>query len=369
MSNDIQAEVRGAAEQLVRECLAANPVVILGSGASVGLGLPTMGELAERIVDEVGKLGLDPAKWATLFDAWQAGEGLEAALNKAQLDEASPLYAAIVDSVWKMVAWQDVKAFELLRAEMAGPAPRFLPHAKLFKYLFGSSARNVTVITTNYDRLAEYGADQGGFCHRSGFAGGYLRTWRGPTHAPRYLRGDVRQEDRTVDLLKVHGSLDWFREERDRDPIGLPVHAPAEDDLKPPTGMRPVIVPPAKSKYAQTHFEPYRSLMAEADRVFKGAEAFLAIGFGFNDDHVQDNLTRAMRDRPKPFVMVTKSLTDMAKQALDQASKSLRYCVLTEGQPGTTKVYTDQHRDKYPDGVEVEGIDAWRFDGFADEYL
>lgn len=360
MSDDIQAQVRGAAETLVRECLAANPVVILGSGASVGLGLPTMGGLAERIVDEVGKTNPDPVKWKTFTDSLQADEGLEAALNKAQLDEASPLYGAIVDSVWKMVAWQDIKAFETVRAG------HVLPHAKLFKYLFGSSSRNVTVITPNYDRLAEYGADQGGFCHRSGFVGGYLRTWQGPTHAPRYLRGDVRQGDRTVELLKVHGSLDWFRErEGDRDPIGLPVHVPAEEDLKPPTGMRPVIVPPAKAKYAQTHFEPYRSLMAEADRVFKGAEAFLTIGFGFNDDHVQVNLTRAMRDRPKPLVMVTKSLSDMAKKALEQASKSLRYCVLTEGQQGTTKIYTDEHRD----GVEVEGIDAWSFDGFADEYL
>ncbi|MBF0418485.1 MAG: SIR2 family protein [Magnetococcales bacterium] len=359
MSDNIQTKVRSDAEQLVRECLAANPVVILGSGASVGLGLPTMGQLAERIVEEVGKLGLDPAKWTVLFDAWQVGEGLEAALNKAQLDEASPLYAAIVDSVWKMVAWQDVMAFEKVRAG------HVLPHAKLFKYLFGSSARNVTVITPNYDRLAEYGADQGGFCHRSGFVGAYLRTWQGPTHAPRYLRGDVRQEDRTVDLLKVHGSLDWFRAEKDRDAIGLPVHASAEDNLKPPTGMRPVIVPPAKFKYAQTHFEPYRSLMTEADRVIKKAEAFLAIGFGFNDDHVQDHLTRAMRDRPKPLVMVTKSLTDMAKKALEDASKSLRYCVLTEGQPGTTMVYTDEHRT----GVEIEGIDAWSFDGFANEYL
>ncbi|CCG08601.1 SIR2 family protein [Pararhodospirillum photometricum] len=359
MSDDIQNKVRDDAEQQVRECLAANPVVILGSGASVGLGLPTMGQLAERIVDDVGKLGLDTEKWGILFDAWQAGEGLEAALNKAQLNDASPLYTAIVDSVWKKVAWHDVLAFEQVRASHP------LPHTKLFDYLFGGSARNITVITTNYDRLAEYGADQGGFCHRSGFVGSYLRTWQGPVHAPRYLRGDVRQENRTVDLLKVHGSLDWFREEGDRDPVGLPVHAPAEDDLKQPTGMRPVIVPPASSKYAQTHFEPYRSLLAEADRVIKGAEAFLTIGFGFNDDHVQVNLTRAMRDRPKPFVMVTKSLTDKAKQALEQASKSLRYCVLTEGQPGTTVVYTDEHRD----GVEIEGIDAWSFDGFANEYL
>lgn len=359
MSDDIQAQVRSAAEQLVRECLAANPVVILGSGASVGLGLPTMGQLAERIVDEVGKLSPDPVKWKIFSDSLQADEGLEAALNKAQLDEASPLYSAIVDSVWKMVAWQDVMAFEKVRAG------HVLPHAKLFKYLFGSSARNVTVITPNYDRLAEYGADQGGFCHRSGFVGGYLRTWQGPTHAPRYLRGDVRQEDRTVELLKVHGSLDWFREEGDRDPIGLPVHAPAEDDLKPPTGMRPVIVPPVSSKYAQTHFEPYRSLMAEADRAIKGAEAFLTIGFGFNDDHVQVNLTRAMRDRPKPFVMVTKSLTDKAWSALLQASKSMRFCVLLQGKPGTTRIYTDEYRG----GVEIEGIDAWSFDGFADEYL
>lgn len=361
MAGEIQKKLREDAGQLVRDCLAANPVVVLGSGASAGLGLPTMGNLAARIVDEVSRLKLSPedsVKWAVLFDALDKKEGLEPALDQARLDETSPLFNVIVDSVWKAVAWKDLIAFEEVCAG------RVLPHTKLFAYLFGGSARRVSVITPNYDRLTEYGADQGGFCHQTGFVGAYYRKWHGPAHAPRYLRPDNRQEERTIDLLKVHGSVDWFRED-DKDPVGLPVYARKEDALQIPAGMRPVIVPPANVKYRQSQFDPYRSLMAETDRALRGAEAFLCIGYGFNDEHVQLYLTRALRDRPKPLVMVAHSLTQKAQQAIAQASKSLRYCVLTAGDPGTMIVRTHEH----PDGVQVEGVEAWSFDGFAEEYL
>jgi hypothetical protein len=363
MSDDASTKVRDEARQLVKACLAANPVIILGSGASADLGLPTMKDLAERIIADVSGLKLSPEenkKWAVISAALQAGEGLEPALDKASLDEASPLFKSIVDSVWKAVAWQDVMAFEKVRAG------RVLPHTKLFKYLFGGSTRSVNVITPNYDRLAEYGADQGGFCHRTGFMGGYYRMWQGPSHTPRYLRGDIRQENRTINVLKVHGSVDWFREEVDKDPVCLPVYATAEVNLQMPNGMRPVIVPPANLKYRQSQFDPYRSLMTEADRALQSAEAFLCIGYGFNDEHIQPYLKRAMRDRPKPFVMATMSLTEKTREALKQASKSLEYCVLTAGdKEGTMIVRTHE----YPDGEQIEGIEAWSFDGFANEYL
>ncbi|MGE5506608.1 MAG: SIR2 family protein [Actinomycetota bacterium] len=361
MTDEIQTRVRGSAEQIVRDCLALNPVVILGSGASAGLGLPTMAQLADRIVENAAKEKLsteDTAKWALLFDALMTKEGLEPALDKAGLDEDSPLFRSIVATVWKAITWKDLAVFEEMRAG------RMLPHTRLFTYLFGGSARRVTVVTPNYDRLIEYGADQGGFCHQTGFTGIYSRRWEGLAHAPRFFRTDTRQEERTVDVLKVHGSIDWFRG-GDGDPVGLPVHALTEDGLQVPAGMQPVIVPPTKEKYRQSQFDPYRSLMGQADDALKSAAAFLCIGYGFNDVHVQLYLTRALRDRPKPLVMVAHSLTPKAQEALKQASQALRYCVFTAGEPGTTEVRTHEH----PAGVALEGIDAWSFDGFAAEFL
>jgi hypothetical protein len=57
MADEMQTRRRNGAEQLVRERLAAKPIAIFGSKTSDGLGLPTIGNQADRIVD---KLKLPP---------------------------------------------------------------------------------------------------------------------------------------------------------------------------------------------------------------------------------------------------------------------------------------------------------------------
>jgi len=359
-----------SARQFVQECLSQNPVIVLGSGASAGLGLPTMTDLAKQIAEAVQALKLagdETRKWEILKQALDANLGLEQALDRSNLDEQSTLYQTIIHTVWRSVTWGDLKAF----AQTLADPERLLPHAKLFKYLFDSSTRRVSVITPNYDRLAEYGADQAGYCHQTGFSHGYRRNWQGPGRMPRLHRPDVRQDERTVEILKVHGSVDWFQT-NGGELLALPLWAREEGTLELPTGAEPVIVPPTKSKYRQSQFDPYRSLMTEADRVLKAADAFLCVGYGFNDEHVQLYLTQSLRHRAKPLVMVTYSVTPKAAEALKQAAGSLRYCVLSavldrEGKatPGKCRVATHEH----PDGVEIEGIEAWSFDGFANEFL
>lgn len=358
------------AKQFVQECLSQSPVIVLGSGASAGLGLPTMDDLAARITKAVEELRLtedDARRWETLKQALDAKLGLEQALDRANLDVRSLLYRTIIHAVWHCVTWGDLKAFG---QTIADPS-RLLPHARLFRYLFDSSTRRIGVITTNYDRLAEYGADQAGYCHQTGFSYGYRRIWQGPGRMPRLHRPDIRQDERTVEILKVHGSVDWF-ETTHGDLVALPVAANEEPALQLPLGAEPVIVPPTKEKYRQSQFDPYRSLMTEADRVLKGADAFVCIGYGFNDEHVQVYLTQSLRHRAKPLVMVTHSVTPKATEILKQAGGSLRYCVFSavvdrEGKaiPGKCRIATDE----YPDGVEIEGIEAWSFDGFAAEFL
>ncbi|EKV28043.1 hypothetical protein C882_1044 [Caenispirillum salinarum AK4] len=106
--------------------------------------------------------------------------------------------------------------------------------------------------------------------------------------------------------------------------------------------------------------------MTEADRVLKSADAFFCVGYGFNDVHVQLYLNQALRQRPKPLVMISWGLTENAQAAITQASKDLRYCVMTRADDGSgTVVRTHEHRD----GVFIEGLDTWSFDGFAREYL
>jgi len=223
-SDDIQLKIKNEARQFVLDCLNRNPVIVLGSGASVPHGLPSMGVLANAIVTHVEEVKAASSvasvlAWNAFKDQLKAGAGLEIALDQAALHEHQNLYVAVIDATWACVAECDQRAF------IAFLSDADLPLRRLFRFLFHSQHRRVTVVTTNYDRLAEYAADMEGICHRTGFGPGHIRTWREAERPVRFYRPDLKSEERTVDIWKVHGSIDWFQigspaQER---VVGLPI--------------------------------------------------------------------------------------------------------------------------------------------------
>lgn len=359
VSEEDQKEALNKARTFVHECLSENPVIVLGSGASIGQGLPSMGDLAHQIISEIGNknwAGAEADQWNKVHESLDAGVGLEAALDKAGLDERTDLFCSIIDAVWHKVSLHDIATFEKVRMLHS------LPHTALFQYMLRSHHRRITVVTTNYDRLAEYGADQAGYYWRTGFSTGYFRRWVGLGTASRLYRTD-RIEERTVDILKVHGSIDWFTD----DPgnlSALPLAARTSDNVEIPPGMRPVIVPPAATKYRQTFREPYRSTLAEADLAFVQASSFLCIGYGFNDEHVQEKLSSQLKSGNKKLILIVMELTDNAKKAINNTG--LKYFTFTKGEEsGTTLISSNDT----PHGMNVEGLDLWSFDGFSKEML
>lgn len=363
--SDQKAVLEEARQFIANNCLARNPVIVLGSGASVRHGLPTMSALKDAIV-----AAIEPGKRTKAEQtAWEAFKkilaakdpdtgqftDLETALQQANLHEHPTLHEAVINATWMCVATGDQQAFLTF---LAGSEP---PLARLFRFLLSSQNRRVTVVTPNYDRIAEYAADIAGYCHRTGFGSGYIRTWQEMNRPVRYYDTIHKVEARTIDIWKVHGSIDWFRlgapgQERI---LSLPIGASNE---APPARMsmaRPVIVPPGRGKYEETHRDPYRSCMQEADRALSQAEAFLCVGYGFNDSHLQERLIGRCRDAKMPVVLLTRDITPKAKELLIDAKAN---CVIlskaeTEGK---TLIHTPNCRD----GLEVEGVDLWDFHHF-----
>ena len=375
-TGSIDAEAKGVLDEarqfIVESCLARNPVIVLGSGASVRHGLPTMDQLKDAIVTAVDPLPRSSAAEEVAWDAFKAilaskdpatGQAvdLESALQRAPLHDHPALHDAVIQATWTRVAGDDQKAFVRFLADfLAGREP---PLARLFRFLLDSQHRRVTVVTPNYDRLAEYAADIAGFCHRTGFGSGHIRTWRDMERAVRFYRSDLKSEERTVDIWKVHGSIDWFRlgdPGRERIlclPLGVGEVGPP---ARPALG-RPVIVPPGRGKYEETHREPYRSGMREADGCLSEAQAFLCVGYGFNDSHLQERLVTRCRDRRVPVVLITRDVTPTARALLIEGPANS--VVLARGAiAGTTRVHTPQCRS----GLDVEGSDLWDFHHFLD---
>jgi len=277
--------------KMIQEYLADSPLVVLGSGASVPYGLPTMSGLASVLrKDTLLQVEKDAAKLFSDMDSI----GLEAAIDNSLLSENAK--NQIRKLTWDCINKADLALFRDKNLE-----DRMQSLVQLIKKIITTSPNQLTVVTTNYDRLSEYATDLYGASTVTGFEGNLFRKFYGFSDSVNNKR--IVARERVVKILKVHGSLDWFMAE-DGSIISFPLQE------KIPTGYTPLIVPPGKEKYSTTHEEPYRTIIEEADREFKKAGSFLCIGYGFNDSHIQPKLISQIKSGGKPIVVITKKATD-----------------------------------------------------------
>lgn len=329
-----------------QRCLKAFPTIVLGSGSSIPAGLPSMSALAEYLKASIRDESLaddDKAVWAE-FVKELATKDLESALQAVKLGEG--LSDRVAECTWTLINEADTRLFD----EVLGDRNR-LPITRLYRHLFGSTNRTISVVTTNYDRVAEYAADTGGFCHHTGFSYGYLRQRQGGN---RLSFTQENRQARTVDIWKVHGCLDWFTRLDDGQVISV------ASARKVPAGHRPSIVTPGIEKYERTHLEPFRSTIAGADGALAKAAAYLCVGFGFNDAHIQPKLLERWNRGDAFLVVLTKVLSDSVRRMLRSANGQ-NFLALEEAEDGT-QMWSHQH----PDGVSLEGVHLWRLSDFLD---
>lgn len=289
-----------------QRCLKSLPVIVLGSGASIPFGLPSMSDLARRLMESSpeGVLGQSVRQiWKEFIAALEATNDLESALGGVQMNEE--LTNHVVEHTWAHVGEADAKAFDRM---IRSPEPP--PLSRLYRYLFDSTHRTLSVVTTNYDRLAEYATDLAGFYHYTGFTHGYIRQRQPISQIS--LNQHVGSA-RMINIWKVHGCLDWFRGDNEQIVAFTSTRAI-------PEGFRPAIVTPGLGKYEETYREPFRSVINGADNALTSAGAYLCIGFGFNDGHVQQKLVERWKLDKALLVILTKELSKSAKSMLAKAS-------------------------------------------------
>ena len=329
-----------------QRCLKSPPVIVLGSGASIPFGLPSMSDLARRLVESSpeGMLGQSEGRiWKDFTTALEAGNDLESALDSVTMNE--DLSNHVVEHTWTHVGRADAKAFgRVIRNQ------ELLPLSRLYRHLFDSTHRTLSLVTTNYDRLAEYATELAGFLHYTGFTHGYIRRRQPSSQISFSKQGGPT---RTVNIWKVHGCLDWFRDDG-----GEIVAFTATRSI--PEGFRPAIVTPGLGKYTKTHQEPFRSVITGADDALMNAGAYLCIGFGFNDEHVQPKLMERWKSRKALLVILTKELSDSAKSMLINAD-GREFLALEESSNGT-RMWSHQ----IPDNTILPDAKLWRLSDFME---
>lgn len=325
--------------KLAQKCLSEVPVIVLGSGASLQYGVGGMDELGEHLAKNIAPTeAADLTAWQKFIDDLKVNHDLEGALTRVAL--SASLEARVVNETREMVLPGDQGVFaKMIAGELA------LPLSELLRHLLNTTYKSVSIITTNYDRLAEYAADAAGFAHHEGFSHGYLRTF-----SPESRNAVHKTGVKWVDILKVHGSLDWFLDTQ-QNPIALPDATPV------PTGFTPVMVTPGVGKYQVTHDEPFRSIITQADRAFASARAIICIGYGFRDRHIQPKLQSQIAKQRVPVVFLAKVLSQEIKDFIKTCQNSPYLALEQAG--ADTRAYVSGH----PNGIDVPGS-IWEMSTF-----
>lgn len=270
------------------------PLIVLGSGASAAHGLSGMSALAKHLIANTDASGLSPADeagWKSFCSILHSGIDLETALHQVSISE--DLTRRVIQATWSLIGTEDLKLF----SECIGTNKK-LPLGTLLSHMFRSSLSTINIITTNYDRIAEYACEQENIHHYTGFTHGFFRHLAKP---------DELKISRKANVWKVHGSLDWFKS-----PQNIIVGLSNVHEI--PDGYEVQIVTPGAQKYQRTHLEPYRSIIGNADLALTVASSYLCIGYGFNDEHIQPKLVDKCVRQNTPITIVTYALSDAVKK-------------------------------------------------------
>ncbi len=328
-------------ESIIEKCqsyLENKPTLVIGSGFSVPYGLPTMWGLGTEIKNKLNPIYSNHDDWKRFLEILEKTGDLELTLHKAEL--SNEIYKNIIKTTWQYINKKDEEVF----LQIASSSKR-VELVTILNKLLQSHPREVNIITANYDRLVEYSSDAAGANIHCGFTGEYIKKFSLPSQeSGSFLK--------RVNLCKVHGSLDWFKRE-DSTIISIPNSREILGDLTP------VIVTPGVQKYQETHLDPYRTLITQADKFINEAPSFLCIGYGFNDEHLQPKLIDQIQRFNKPIVIVTKSLSERGRSILEASKK---YIVFEESDEGKTKVTHDSG------SLIIEG-EYWDLKNFNDIWL
>ena len=302
-----------------------SPIIVLGSGASIPYGIASMGILAQKLLDYFEKKNYTNTESTECIKSFSTflkeNYGLEEALLKAKVTDE--VENDIVCEVWKTIEENDNKVFmDLVNGKK-------LDLAALFDYLiYNRKDCVINVVSTNYDRLAEYAVAMTGAYLNTGYTPVSMGKLR--TNLDSYPVKTKEHYIGKVNIWKVHGSLDWFR--NDVETLNRP------NIREIPSKMIPCIITPGINKYEKTQQSPHRELLSKIDECFNNASGFICIGYGFNDNHVHPKLLEKSMQKHIPILIITKEITSPIKEKVMDGKHE--YIIICEGPSGGTDIKT-----------------------------
>lgn len=170
---------------------------------------------------------------------------------------------------------------------------RFAEYKKTFAQLHKFAGDEpMTIITTNYDMLVEEYCSDNGIKIADGFKRGphSLRgTWLGQIHADGYH----------VKLVKLHGSLNWRKNDDDE--------ILCENAVVSHDSMQNVLVAPTPDKQDKAS-TPFSILLGRFNEILTDLDLLVVIGFSFRDKELSDKIKTKADDAGMRVICISKEL-------------------------------------------------------------
>jgi hypothetical protein len=315
--DDIQEKIF----KIVQVFLKNPPLIVWGSGATISFGLPSMWNLNESLKKEIKD-----------FDI--SNVNLEDELGKEKYREKLP---QIKQTIWNQVNNADIL---VLKKIIANETNEFNGIQLLVEKFIEAHPKVLNIVTTNYDRVLEYVLAHNCIYFTDGFEGKTLSIF-----------DDANFQDRNiVNLVKVHGSLNWFNVSGDVRYLS--------NEIATET---PQIVVPSKNKFEETYNPPYRELIKKSDNLINSTLSFLVVGFGFNDQHLTPEIKKSIK-KGVPLVLITKEISSNTYEELKNAKK---YILFEEAAIGKTRVIYKENSSSEQIEEIIDG-DFWQLNKFME---
>jgi len=285
-SRDSKAALK---DMLLASLQMQNIVVLVGSGASISAGGPSMKDLWNAAIGDKPSTGAQATATKINFDL--SSSNIEAFLSRSEA------YLQVKEDDSEVQIFVNSCKSEILKICSGFLKTQNLVAHKTFLHRLARRRVRDTrlkIFTTNYDLCFEHAASELGGVPLDGF------SFSAPRHYdPRYFGYDIIRRPRSGDdqgnylegvfhLYKLHGSVNWARSQN-----GIIT------EKTNPTPEEACLIYPASGKYQQSFLQPHLESMSQYLAVLREPNTcVLVAGFGFNDNHLSEPLLAAVRSNP-----------------------------------------------------------------------
>ena len=341
--------------EAAQRCFRQFPTIILGSGASAPYDLPDMKNLRTYLLRKMKTVKRSDKYYDNMKEIrkkLKEDYNLEHALNQVHNISDESL-GKISEWTWNCINAQDLASIRTAIGKNIHDDV-----GSLLLRMFESNNREAHVITTNYDRVVEY------ICHQKGLdpgTGPLQNHFQIIRHKDNSKDAKNWKVSRIVNIHKLHGSLDWFKQSDNENITCIP----ASQEL--PTGLDPLIVTPGITKLQRVHENPFRTIIRRSDEAIEASSAFLCVGFGFNDEHIRPKISQICNDSHIPVIILSKKFTEQAIEFMkNDAGKN--YMGIEYGGKISSKIYTYNSHGETTVSI-TRKPNLWSMGGFCEMVL